>query len=367
MYSHVSRWCIIKRGELPMPCRCRQGNLWLWFNYFRLIASCFFFSLNQMIHPIHEANESCPYGDLTREEFYQKHQILHQEGFMLNSRKMRIFTQSWRLNSTHNLRGVVAMVHGYASDSGWLTELTAVALTKCGFLVCALDLQGHGLSDGFPGHIPSIKHVIQDCIHFFDSVKQEYRKLPAFLYGESLGGAVSILICLKQKNEWDGLILNGAMCGVSAKFKPPWPLEKLLPVAAFLAPTWTVAAAKPVASKSYKEEWKRRLAAKNPNRRASGKPPAATALEFLRVCEYIRRHSQELQVPMLMVHGEDDKVCDCRSARLAYESASSQDKTLKIFPGMDHMLIGEGKDNVDLVFGTILAWLGERADQIRPV
>ncbi|MBA0748514.1 hypothetical protein Gogos_005324 [Gossypium gossypioides] len=286
-----------------------------------------------MIHPIHEANESCPYGDLTREEFYQKHQILHQEGFMLNSRKMRIFTQSWRLNSTHNLRGVVAMVHGYASDSGWLTELTAVAIAKCGFLVCALDLQGHGLSDGFPGHIPSIKHVIQDCIHFFDSVKQEYRKLPAFLYGESLGGAVSILICLKQKNEWDGLILNGAMCGVSAKFKPAWPLEKLLSVAAFLAPTWTVAAAKP----------------------------------FLRVCEYIRRHSQELQVPMLMVHGEDDKVCDCRSARLAYESASSQDKTLKIFPGMDHMLIGEGKDNVDLVFGTILAWLGERADQIRPV
>ncbi|MBA0730790.1 hypothetical protein Golax_020399 [Gossypium laxum] len=258
-----------------------------------------------MIHPIHEANESCPYGDLTREEFYQKHQILHQEGFMLNSRKMRIFTQSWRLNSTHNLRGVVAMVHGYASDSGWLTELTAVAIAKCGFLVCALDLQGHGLSDGFPGHIPSIKHVIQDCIHFFDSVKQEYRKLPAFLYGESLGGAVSILICLKQKNEWDGLILNGAMCGVSAKFKPAWPLEKLLSVVAFLAPTWTVAAAKPV--------------------------------------------------------------CDCRSARLAYESASSQDKTLKIFPGMDHMLIGEGKDNVDLVFGTILAWLGERADQIRPV
>ncbi|KAK8294422.1 hypothetical protein V6Z12_D06G256300 [Gossypium hirsutum] len=292
-----------------------------------------------MIHPIHEANESCPYGDLTREEFYQKHQILHQEGFMLNSRKMRIFTQSWRLNSTHNLRGVVAMVHGYASDSGWLTELTAVAIAKCGFLVCALDLQGHGLSDGFPGHIPSIKHVIQDCIHFFDSVKQKYRKLPAFLYGESLG----------------------------AKFKPAWPLEKLLSVVAFLAPTWTVAAAKPVASKSYKEEWKRRLAAKNPNRRASGKPPAATALEFLRVCKYIRRHSQELQVPMLMVHGEDDKVCDCRSARLAYESASSQDKTLKIFPGMDHMLIGEGKDNVDLVFGTILAWLGERADQIRPV
>ena len=101
--------------------------------------------------------------------------------------------------------------------------------------------------------------------------------------------------------------------------------------------------------------------AKNPNPRRSVKPTAATAMEILRVCEYIRRHCHELEVPLLMVHGQEDTVCDSNAARFVYESASCKDKTLKIFAGMWHMLIGEPKDNVELVFTTILSWLGDHA------
>lgn len=36
------------------------------------------------------------------------------------------------------------------------------------------------------------------------------------------------------------MVLNGAMCGISDKFKPPWPLEHFLSLAAFLVPTWCV-------------------------------------------------------------------------------------------------------------------------------
>lgn len=39
---------------------------------------------------------------------------------------------------------------------------------------------------------------------------------------------------------FDGVVLNGAMCGISDKFKPPWPLEHFLSIAAFLIPTWSV-------------------------------------------------------------------------------------------------------------------------------
>ncbi|KAA8519418.1 hypothetical protein F0562_013707 [Nyssa sinensis] len=283
---------------------------------------------------------------------------------MLNKQNMKIFTQSWHPDSAPRLRGLVAMVHGYTSESSWLFELTAVAVAKAGFYVCALDLQGHGYSDGLPGHIPSLRPIVRDCIQFFDAARGDHPKLPAFLYGESLGGAISILVCLKQRSEWNGLILNGAMCGVSKKFKPVWPLEKLLRVVAFIAPTWRIVITKPVGSKSYKEEWKRKLVAKSPNRPTSGKPPAATALEFLRVCEYIQRNCHELEVPLLVVHGGDDMICDSNSARLVYESAASKDKTLKIFTGMRHQLIGEPNESVELVFRTILSWIGERADKI---
>ncbi|XP_010245789.1 PREDICTED: caffeoylshikimate esterase-like [Nelumbo nucifera] len=318
-----------------------------------------------MAHPIHQANENSPFGDLSREEFYKKHHVLHQEKFMLNKQNMKIFTQSWRPANTAmaELRGLVAMVHGYTSESSWVFELTAVAIAKARLYVCALDLQGHGYSEGLSGHIPDIRPLVDDCIQYFDTARDDHPKLPAFLFGESLGGAVAMLVALKQKGVWSGLVLNGAMCGVSSKFKPAWPLEMLLPVAAFFAPTWRIAITKPIASRSYKEEWKRKLVAKNPNRRSYGKPPAATALEFLRVCEQIRRKCHELELPLLVVHGEDDLVCDSDSARLVYEKAESKDKTLKIFPGMWHQWIGEPKEGVDQVFGTILSWLQDRTDK----
>lgn len=48
-----------------------------------------------------------------------------------------------------------------------------------------------------------------------------------FLYGESMGGAIALLIHLRQPELWQGVVLNGAMCGIG-KFKPPWPAEHLL-------------------------------------------------------------------------------------------------------------------------------------------
>ncbi|OVA10404.1 Alpha/beta hydrolase fold-1 [Macleaya cordata] len=318
-----------------------------------------------MAHPIHQANENSPFGNLTRDEFYKKHHILHQQSFILNKRNMKIYTQKWRPDSTTTtrLKGIVAMIHGYTSESSWIFELTAVAIAKLGFIVCSLDIQGHGYSEGLYGHIPNIRPVIDDCIKYFDSIRADHPKLPSFLYGESLGGAIAMLIALKQKGNWNGLVLNGALCGISAKFKPAWPLEMFLPLAAFFAPTWRVVISKPLKSRSYKEEWKRKLVWKNPNRRICGKPPAATALEFLRICEEIRRKCHELELPLLVVHGEDDSVCDSNSARLVYELSKSKDKTLKIFPGMWHMLIGEPKENIDLVFEMIFSWLRDRADR----
>ncbi|KAK1375568.1 Caffeoylshikimate esterase [Heracleum sosnowskyi] len=320
-----------------------------------------------MAHPIHQANENSPYGTLTREEFHVQNHILHHQSFMLNNRNMKIYTQSWRpdLDNATPLRGFVGVIHGYTAESSWLLELSAVAIAKSGFLVSALDLQGHGYSQGYPGHIPNIEHVVDDCVQLFDSIRAENPNIPAFLYGESLGGAIAILLCLKQKKEWDGLILHGAMCGVSRSIKPIWPIEKLLPVAACIAPKWKIVITRPPESMSYKEVWKRKLVAKSPNRHrlASGKPLAATALEFLRVCEFIERNCHEIEVPLMIVHGAEDRVCEPKSAKKFYEMVSSKEKSLEIVKGMWHMLIGEPNETVELVFGRIISWICKRADK----
>lgn len=316
-----------------------------------------------MAHPIHEASEDSPYGNLTKEEFYNKHHILHQESFMINNKNMKIFTQSWQpADPNRHIKAFLGMIHGYTSESGWLFELNAVAAAKAGFFVCSLDLQGHGLSDGPPDHITDIQPLLQDCLQYFDSARGRHPRLPHFLYGESLGGALAVLVCLRQKVAWRGLILSGAMCEVSRKFKPVWPLEKLLPAAAFVAPAWRIAITPPPGSRSYREGWKGRLAGRSPNRRTCGRPTAATALQLLNVCEYVKRKCGELEVAMLILHGGDDVICDPEGAKRLHETAASKDKTLKIYDGAWHQLIGESNEVVEQIFRTVLTWIEVRAD-----
>ncbi|OMO81323.1 Alpha/beta hydrolase-1 [Corchorus olitorius] len=315
-------------------------------------------------HPIAEANETSPFGNLTPEEFYARHSVSHSSEFFTNARGLKIFTQWWTPLDTPII-GIVAVVHGFTGESSWFLQLTSVFFANSGFAVCAIDHQGHGFSDGLDGlvaHIPSIDGVIDDCVHFFDAFRARYpTELPAFLYSESLGGAIALYISLRQKGAWDGLILNGAMCGISDKFKPPWPLEHFLFVVAKLIPTWRVVPTRgSLPDVSFKEPWKRKLAIASP-RRTVARPRAATAYELVRICNELQGRFEEIDLPLLIVHGGDDIVCDPACVEDLHKRAASKDKTLKIYPGMWHQLIGEPEENVELVFGEMVEWLKSRA------
>ncbi|RZR86720.1 hypothetical protein BHM03_00013960 [Ensete ventricosum] len=68
-----------------------------------------------------------------------------------------------------------------------------------------------------------------------------------------------------------------------------------------------------------------------------------------------------VSLPFLIVHGGDDSVTDPSVSQSLYESASSDDRSFKLYPGMWHALTsGEPPENIDLVFSDIIAWLDER-------
>uniref|UniRef100_A0A7N0TL30 Uncharacterized protein n=1 Tax=Kalanchoe fedtschenkoi TaxID=63787 RepID=A0A7N0TL30_KALFE len=83
-----------------------------------------------MVHPIAEANEQSPYGELSPAEFYARHSVSHSSDFIINSRGLRLFAQSWTPLPPVKILGVVAVVHGFAAESSWLMELTAVHIAK---------------------------------------------------------------------------------------------------------------------------------------------------------------------------------------------------------------------------------------------
>ncbi|GAB2222736.1 hypothetical protein Droror1_Dr00016860 [Drosera rotundifolia] len=322
------------------------------------------------LHPVAEANATSPFGDHSPSAFYARHNISHSSSYITNPRGLRLFTQSWTPQSPSLILGTVCVVHGFTGESSWFVALTSVLLAKSGFAVAAIDHQGHGFSDpldGLPVHIPDIEPVVDDCVMLFDEFRGRFAgDLPSFLYSESLGGAIALLICLKGKGRrFDGLVLNGAMCGVSAKFKPPWPLEHLLGVVAKLVPTWRVVPTRgSIPDVSFKVEWKRKLAFASP-RRYVGRPRAATALELLRICREVQGKFEQVEIPFLIVHGGDDVVCDPTCVEELYKRAASKDKTIKIYPGMWHQLVGEPEENVEKVFGDIVEWLQARAKRAR--
>ncbi|KAG2300115.1 hypothetical protein Bca4012_011723 [Brassica carinata] len=318
------------------------------------------------LHPIADADERSPFGSLSADEFYAKHSVSHSSAFITNPRGLKIFTQWWSPLPPTRPIGIVAVVHGFTGESSWFLQLTSILFAKSGYITCAIDHQGHGFSDGLVAHIPDINPVVDDCISFFDDFRnrnrQEMRDLPCFLYSESLGGAIALYISLRQRGVWDGLILNGAMCGISAKFKPPWPLEHLLFVVANLIPTWRVIPTRgSIPEVSFKEPWKRKLAMASP-RRTVARPRAATAYELIRICNELQGRFEEVDVPLLIVHGGGDVVCDQACVEELHRRASSGDKTIKIYPEMWHQMVGESEEDVDLVYGDILTWLKSRSE-----
>ncbi|WJX20364.1 acylglycerol lipase [Trifolium repens] len=316
-----------------------------------------------MVHPVAEANDHSPFGTLTPDEFYTRHSVTHDSEFITNPRGLKLFTQWWIPKPPTKIIGIIAVVHGYTGESSWMIQLTSIYFAKAGFATCAIDHQGHGFSDGLIAHIPDVNPVVDDCITFFESFRSRFDPLlPSFLYSESLGGAIALLITLRRSGSpWNGLVLNGAMCGISDKFKPPWPLEHFLSIAAAIIPTWRVVPTRgSIPDVSFKEEWKRKLAIASP-KRTMDRPRASTALELLRICRELQGRYEEVEVPFLVVHGGGDVVCDPACVEDLYSRAGSKDKTLKIYDGMWHQLIGESEENVELVFGDILEWLIKRA------
>lgn len=65
------------------------------------------------------------------------------------------------------------------------------------------------------------------CVHFVfpllscfvakkvsDAENPEFRLLPSFLFGQSMGGAVALKVHLKQPDAWNGAVLAAPMCKV---------------------------------------------------------------------------------------------------------------------------------------------------------
>ena len=117
----------------------------------------------------------------------------NQSGKFLGAGKTEIYYQSWHPDLTS--RAVLVIVHGLGAHSGIFRQLAEFVCDRK-ITVYALDLRGHGRSEGQRGHINSWSEFRQDLNAFIQLVATKEPTLPLYLLGQSLGGAISLDLSL---------------------------------------------------------------------------------------------------------------------------------------------------------------------------
>ncbi|KAL2343989.1 hypothetical protein Fmac_005274 [Flemingia macrophylla] len=304
------------------------------------------------------------WGFTPEEEYYEQQGIESTKSTFTTEGGLKLFTRSWVPKAgSPPPRALILMVHGYGNDISWTFQGTPIFLAQKGFACFALDLPGHGRSTGLRAYVPNVDLVARDCLSFFDSVKQtpSFLGLPAFLFGESMGAAIALLLHFLQPHGFHGAVLVAPMCKISDKVKPGWPIPQILTFLARFFPTLPIVPTADLLFKAVRVERKRVIADMNPLR-YRGKPRLGTVVELLRVTDLLGRRLWDVSIPFIVLHGSGDVVTDPDVSRELYREARSGDKSIKVYEGMMHsLLFGETDHNVDIVRNDILSWLLARS------
>jgi len=95
-------------------------------------------------------------------------------------------------------RAVMTLVHGFGEHCERYTNMAA-HLAESGIATVALDLRGHGKSEGKRGVVRDYSDYFDDLTCLLEKSRSEYPDIPHILYGHSMGGGLVIDYMLKEK------------------------------------------------------------------------------------------------------------------------------------------------------------------------
>jgi alpha-beta hydrolase superfamily lysophospholipase len=259
----------------------------------------------------------------------------------------RLHMRSWRPQAP---KAVVVICHGVNSHSGqylWTGDQLAAA----GFAVYAYDHRGRGKSEGPRFYIDDVREYTDDLGTFIALAKSREPGLEVFLLGHSAGGVVSCTWALDHQSEIAGFICESFAFEVPA----PAPVLALVKLLARITPKLPVLKLK---MKDFTRD-PAALRALDADPLTKGEvQPARTVAALLKATDRMRRGFPAITLPVLIMHGTEDKATLPSGSQLFYETAGSRDKTLKLYEGHFHDLLNDL--NKEKVMADVIAWIDRR-------
>jgi acylglycerol lipase len=271
-----------------------------------------------------------------------------RDGWLGSADGTRLYWQAW--DPDGDPRDTVIIVHGAAEHGGRYAHV-AERLAAEGYAVYALDHRGHGRSDGPRAMIDRLDRLVEDLGGLVALTGAR-----PFLVGHSMGGAVALTYAIRHGETIAGLVVSGPAVATEAV---PAPLKAITAGLSRLAPTLPVFK---IEDDAVSRDPQVVLDYQRDPLNHPGKLPARTLGEIMRAMDTLPRDAAALRVPLLLLHGGEDRLCPPEGSRRVHANAGSADKTLKIYDGLYHEIFNEPER--EQVLDDLVAWLAVRSARV---
>lgn len=234
-------------------------------------------------------------------------------------------------------QAILLTIHGGIQHAGVFGAI-AQKLAPSGFLVYSIDLRGHGewLMQGNKRPGVDYNASSEDVIAIVAELRKQHPGLPVFAMGESLGAAITLHAITTQAGLFDGIIL--ASPGTSPSSNHSWSALANSVKQAVGSLGTSIDVSPHLKRISEDERSCDEMIADPRNRKVSSVGDLLKAATFVRKNQSLAPQVDP-SVPVLVLQGTEDGICSPKSVSKLFTRFRAQDKTLKQFPGVGHLLV----------------------------
>jgi acylglycerol lipase len=189
-------------------------------------------------------------------------------------------------------------------------------------------------------------------------VTRRHPTTPIFLFGHSLGGAITALYVLQRHPPIAGLVLSAPGLRSARHIS-----GGLIALTKFLSAIAPKAGVLKTPNADFSRDPKVVREMDQDPLIYQGSLPARTAAEFLRMQNLIRDHVGGVGVPRLVLHGTADRLTSSDASTEWASRNGDTDSALKLYPGLFHDLLHEPERGI--VFNDIVQWMDRHLEASR--
>ncbi|CQD03998.1 lysophospholipase [Mycobacterium lentiflavum] len=263
---------------------------------------------------------------------------------------VRIVYDVWTPNSPP--RAVVVLSHGLGEYARRYDHV-AQRFEAAGLVTYALDQRGHGRSGGKRMLVRDVSEYTADFDTLVGIATREHPGLKCIVLGHSMGGGIVFAYGVERPDNYDLMVLSGPV--VAAQDAVPALVAFAAKVLGSVLPGVPVQdldvdaiSRDPAVVAAYKAD----------PLVYHGKIPFGVGRAMLEVSETMPQRAPALTAPLLVVHGECDRLVPVAGSRRLVECVGSTDVTLKVYPGLYHEVFNEPEQ--DQVLDDVVGWITDR-------